>query len=122
MTFNLYPYQQSMVSQARKHIADGARGVLIQSPPGSGKSIIIAEIAKLATDKENHVMFLVHRKELADQITETFKQHDVDKNYTTIMTVGKVVNRLGSLPKPSIIITDETHHSRASTYRKIYDY
>ena len=122
MTFNLYPYQQSMVSKARQHIADGARGVLIQSPPGSGKSIIIAEIAKLATDKENHVMFLVHRKELADQITETFKQHDVDKNYTTIMTVGKVVNRLGSLPKPSIIITDETHHSRASTYRKIYDY
>ena len=122
MTFNLYPYQQSMVSKARQHIADGARGVLIQSPPGSGKSIIIAEIAKLATDKENHVMFLVHRKELADQIADTFKQHNVDENYTTIMTVGKVVNRLGSLPKPSIIITDETHHSRASTYRKIYDY
>lgn len=122
MTFNLYPYQLSMVSQARQNIADGVGGVLIQSPPGSGKSIIIAEIAKLATDKGNHVLFLVHRKELADQITETFRHHDVDKNYTTIMTVGKVVNRLGSLPKPSIIITDETHHSRASTYRKIYDY
>ncbi len=122
MTFKLYPYQQSMVSQARKHIADGAKGVLIQSPPGSGKSIIIAEIAKLATDKENHVMFLIHRKELADQIADTFRQHEVNDRYVTIMTVGKVANRLGKLPKPSIIITDETHHSRASTYRKIYDY
>ena len=84
MTYKLHDYQQNMVSQARQHIADGARGILIQSPPGSGKSIIIAEIAKLATDKGNHVMFLVHRKELADQITETFKQHEVDKNYTTI--------------------------------------
>jgi len=38
------------------------------------------------------------------------------------MTVGKVVNRLDKLPYPSIIITDETHHSRAKTYRKIYDH
>ena len=111
-----------MVSKTRGHIADGAEGVLIQSPPGSGKSIVIAEIAKLATNKKNNIMFLVHRKELADQIADTFRQHEVNDRYVTIMTVGKVANRLGQLPRPSIIITDETHHSRASTYRKIYDH
>ena len=41
---------------------------------------------------------------------------------TTIMTVGRIVNRLDQLPKPSLIITDETHHSLAKTYRDIYDY
>uniref|UniRef100_UPI0035A01E4F DEAD/DEAH box helicase n=1 Tax=Jeotgalibaca porci TaxID=1868793 RepID=UPI0035A01E4F len=122
MTYKLHDYQQNMVSQTRGHIANGAKGVLIQSPPGSGKSIVIAEIAKLATNKKNNIMFLVHRKELADQIADTFRQHEVNDRYVTIMTVGKVANRLGKLPKPSIIITDETHHSRASTYRKIYDY
>lgn len=38
------------------------------------------------------------------------------------MTVGKIANRLDKLPKPSLIITDETHHSLAKTYKKIYEY
>lgn len=67
-------------------------------------------------------MFLVHRKELVEQITETFKANEVDLDLCTIMTVTKVANRLEALPKPSLIITDETHHSRAKTYRRIYDF
>lgn len=67
-------------------------------------------------------MFLVHRKELVEQITETFKANEVDLDLCTIMTVTKVANRLEKLPKPSLIITDETHHSRAKTYRRIYDF
>ena len=46
----------------------------------------------------------------------------MDEDLTTIMTVGKIANRLDSLPKPDLIITDETHHSLAKTYRKVYDY
>ena len=122
MTFDLYDYQKELVTKARKSLATGNKGVLIQSPPGSGKSVVIAEIARLTTDKGNRVMFLVHRKELVEQITETFKANEVDLDLCTIMTVTKVANRLELLPKPSLIITDETHHSRAKTYRNIYDY
>lgn len=120
--FKLYDYQEKLVDEARKSIIEGSKGVLIQSPPGSGKSVVIASIAKNATDRGNHVLFLVHRKELVEQIQETFNQMGVSKKYSTVMTVGKVVNRLDKLPYPSIIITDETHHSRAVTYRKIYDH
>lgn len=67
-------------------------------------------------------MFLVHRKELVEQITETFKANEVNLDLCTIMTVTKVANRLELLPKPNLIITDETHHSRAKTYRNIYAY
>ena len=122
MTFDLYDYQTELVTKARKSLATGNKGVLIQSPPGSGKSVVIAEIARLTTDKGNRVMFLVHRKELVEQITETFKANEVNLDLCTIMTVTKVANRLEMLPKPSLIITDETHHSRAKTYRNIYDY
>ena len=38
------------------------------------------------------------------------------------MTVGKVVNRLGILPKPSLIICDESQHSKAKTYMKIFKF
>lgn len=122
MTFQLYDYQTELVTKTRKSLKTGHKGVLIQSPPGSGKSVVIAEIARLTTDKGNRVMFLVHRKELVEQITETFKANEVDLNLCTIMTVTKVANRLTQLPKPNLIITDETHHSRAKTYRNIYDY
>lgn len=120
--FSLYDYQQDLVTKTRQSLANGNKGVLIQSPPGSGKSVVIAEIARLTTIKGNRVMFLVHRKELVEQITETFKANEVDLDLCTIMTVTKVANRLETLPKPSLIITDETHHSRAKTYRRIYDY
>ena len=122
MMFDLYDYQKNLVVRTRKSLTKGHKGVLIQSPPGSGKSVVIAEIARLTTDKGNRVMFLVHRKELVEQITETFKANEVNLDLCTIMTVTKVANRLMQLPKPSLIITDETHHSRAKTYRNIYDY
>ncbi|EMK3863086.1 DEAD/DEAH box helicase family protein, partial [Listeria monocytogenes] len=34
---------------------------------GSGKSVILAEIIRRTTENKNHVLFLVHRKELIDQ-------------------------------------------------------
>lgn len=121
MTFQLYDYQQNLVDKARKQLTTN-QGVLIVSPAGSGKSIVIAEIARLTTMKQNHVLFMVHSQELVSQIRETFKQNGVDPKYTTVMTVGKIKNRLERLPYPSLIITDETHHSRAKTYTTIYNY
>lgn len=120
--YKLFDYQQKLVNQARKEIASGHHGVLIVSPPGSGKSVIIAEIARLTVKKGGQVMFFVHRRELIDQITKSFKQQDVDLHHCTIMTVRKIANRLGKLPKPNLIICDESHHSKAKTYQKIFDY
>lgn len=120
--FKLFDYQQKLVNQARHEIANGHKGVLIVSPPGSGKSVIIAEIARLAVQKGGQVMFFVHRKELIEQITNSFRQQEVDLNHCSVMTVRKVANRLGKLPKPSLIICDESHHSKAKTYQKIFNY
>ncbi|MEE6665706.1 DEAD/DEAH box helicase, partial [Limosilactobacillus fermentum] len=122
MTFKPYPYQQDLIDKARNSLAKGNRAVLLVSPAGSGKSVVIAEIARLAVEKGGHVLFMVHRKELVDQIKETFQADGIDHNHTTIMTVGRIKNRLEKLPKPTLIITDETHHALAKTYRTIYDY
>ncbi len=118
----LYPYQRELVNEARQKLANGNRSVLLVSPAGSGKSIIIAEIARLCVAKGGHVLFMVHRQELVNQITQSFQKAGVDLMHTTIMTVGKIVNRLDKLPTPNLLITDETHHSKARTYRRIYEY
>ena len=118
--FKLFDYQLDLIDKARKQIAD--KNVMIVSPPGSGKSVVISDIAKSATERNGHVLFLVHRKELIDQITNSFKFHGVDMSKVDLLTVGKAKNRLSVIQKPTLIITDEGHHGKASTYQIIYDY
>lgn len=120
--FKLYDYQQRIVDETRSKLRQENKGVLIVSPPGSGKSVIIGEIARLATLKGSRVLFTVHRQELVDQITDTFNKMNVNPNLRTIMTVGKVKHRLSELPKPNLIIVDESQHTRAKTYTDILDY
>lgn len=119
--FKLYDYQQSLVDNARLQLAKH-NGVLIQSPPGSGKSVMIAEIVKLATEKGNRVLFIVHRKELIEQINNTLNKHNVDLTLVDIYSEKRAKNNLSNLIPPQIIMTDETHHSRAKTYTEIYEY
>ena len=52
--YQLFDYQRNLVNQARDALAQGNKGVLIVSPPGSGKSVVIAEIAKLTTLKNKN--------------------------------------------------------------------
>lgn len=118
--FKLFDYQLDLIDRARKQIAD--KNVMIVSPPGSGKSVVITEIIKRATEKCGNVLFLVHRKELIEQITESLIRHEVNLSHVDLLTVGKAKNRLSVIQKPTLIITDEGHHGKASTYQAIYNY
>lgn len=120
--FRLHPYQQKLVDETRSRLKQGYKAVLIQSPAGSGKSVVISEVARLTVRKGGIVLFMVHRKELVNQIRDSFVENEVDLTKCVIQTVGKIANRLRVLPKPTLIICDETHHSLAKTYRKIYDF
>ncbi len=95
---------------------------MVQSPAGSGKSVTMAEIAKSATSKGNHVLFVVHRRELVQQIKTTFKSQGVDMNLCDVGMVQTVTRRLNKTTKPALILVDEAHHSMARTYQRIFDY
>ena len=69
----LYDYQQKLVNKARQAYADGYKAPCIVASCGSGKSVMIAEIVRLATVNKRKVLFLVHRKELIEQIETTLK-------------------------------------------------
>lgn len=118
----LRPYQIDLLEQTRAAYRAGYQAPCIVSPCGSGKSIILAELAKCATDKGNRVLFLVHRQELCQQIFDTFVKWGVNMHLCKISMVQTARRRLDKLPRPDLIITDENHHSMASTYRKIYEY
>ncbi|MBU5439471.1 DEAD/DEAH box helicase [Tissierella sp. MSJ-40] len=118
----LRQYQLQLINNVRQAYLQGYKSPCIVSPCGSGKSVMISEIAKKATFKKNRVLFLVHRKELKEQIADTFSWWGVDMDYVEVGMVQTVVRRLEKTIKPNLIITDENHHSLASSYRKIYDY
>ncbi|MBT2600907.1 DEAD/DEAH box helicase [Oceanobacillus sp. ISL-74] len=76
----------------------------------------------MTTLKGNRVLFLVHRKELIEQIEETFELNNVDMKLVQFGMVQTIVKRLDRTIKPDLIITDENHHGMAASYRKIYDH
>lgn len=122
MTFTLHPYQQNLVNKTRQAYLDGYKAPCVVAPCGAGKSVIISDIARMTTLKGNRVLFLVHRKELIEQIQGTFQENNVDMNLVYFGMVQTVARRLDKINKPQLIITDENHHGMAKTYRKIYDY
>ena len=117
----LRPYQEELVCKVREAWIHGKRAPCIVLPCGGGKSCITAEIARRTAAKKNRVLFLVHRKELCEQIENTFRKWGVDMLRCQIMMVQTAARRLDKIPYPSLIITDENHHSLANTYKKVYE-
>ena len=105
----LRPYQEELVQRVRNAYLHGKQAPCIVLPCGGGKSVIVAEIAKRTTDKKNRVLFLVHRKELCEQIENTFRKWGVDMLRCQIMMVQTASRRLSKIPYPALIITDENH-------------
>src|SRR5690625_2491972 len=111
--FKLHNYQQTLVDKTRQSYINGYKSPCVVAPCGSGKSVIISDIARMTTSNKKHVLFLVHRRELIDQIKETFIKNSVDLDYVEFGMVQTIVRRLAKTTKPDLIIVDENHHSLA---------
>ena len=118
----LRPYQTELIDGVRDAYRHGYRAPCIVLPCGGGKSVIVAEMAKRTTENGKQVLFIVHRRELCDQIWNTFYRWGVDMHYCMVGMVQTICRRLDRIPPPALIITDENHHSLAASYRKIYEY
>ena len=118
----LRPYQNDLVDDVRSAWREGSRAPCIVLGCGGGKSCIVAEIARRTTWNGKRVLFLVHRRELVEQIYKTFVRWGVMMAYCTVGMVQTVTRRLKKLQRPDLIITDENHHSVAASYKRIYDY
>ncbi len=118
----LRQYQKDLLNRTRQAYLQGYKSPCIVAPCGSGKTVIMADMAKKAAEKGNRTLFLVHRKELKDQTIDTLKWWGADMDYIEVGMVQTIVRRLEKTPEPNLIITDENHHSLAKSYRRIYDY
>ena len=119
MIYLLRDYQIEIINKTKKSFASGKKRPCIVAPCGSGKTIIASELTKKTTNKNNSVIFLVHRRELCEQTEEAFKKYGVNMDLCTVGMVQTLTKR--QLADPKLIIIDENHHVYAKSYTNILD-
>lgn len=71
----LRDYQAAAFEQAREHIRNGKRSILIVAPTGSGKTVLASALMEMTREKGNRATFVVDRLSLIDQTSATFDRY-----------------------------------------------
>ncbi len=133
------PYQKEAVQVVDKDISKGKRRMLIEMATGTGKTLTIAIILKrlFEANVAQRVLFLVDRKNLAEQtkevLTEYLKGYEPKVWYGgKPKELGRIV--IGTLPTIAsqlerfspghfdVVITDECHRSIYNLYRSLLNH
>ncbi|MFY8349755.1 DEAD/DEAH box helicase family protein [Pseudoalteromonas sp. SSM20] len=120
MAYQLRPYQQEAVEKTLIHFRKSNSSAVIVLPTGSGKSLVIAELARLARKK---ILVITHVKELVEQNHEKYESFGLKASIysaglkqkslahqVTFASVQSLGNNLDALnDEYSLIIIDECH-------------
>ena len=133
-TFKLRSYQEEAVQATLKHFRRQNEAAVIVLPTGAGKSLVIAELARLARKK---ILVLAHVKELVEQNHAKYQSYGLrggiysaglklkESQYqVTFASVQSVSRNLQDFAtEHSLIIVDECHRvseDNNSQYQQIF--
>jgi len=119
----LRDYQVQSINAVRDILyRQGKRSVVLQSPTGSGKTEIVSEIISSVSEKKKRVWFVVPRKELVKQSSESLARRGVphgkidaaskeSRAYTVhVISLQTLMRRLDRIKEiPDLIFIDECH-------------
>lgn len=129
----LRDYQTECIQAVARYASQGGRRGLVALPTGTGKTVIFAEMARLA--RKGRVLVLAHREELLDQAATRIRDalglersigveqasrtsNGADIVVASVQTLAVSPQRLEAMDPSqfSLVIVDEAHHSVARTY------
>lgn len=128
---SLRPYQIKAKNEVYQAFRSGTQSVMLQVPTGGGKSVILSAVARDAAERGKRVLFLVHRKELVEQLAMHLHRQGIQPQiimagyaYRPFMpfqvaSIQTLIRRTLTYA-PDLIITDEAHHATADSYQTIY--
>lgn len=126
------PYQKEGIDKIFAAWSAGTQSVLFQMPTGTGKTVLFAEIVRRGFKKERKILIVVHRKELVEQIAESLLRRDVPAGIIMagippspqqpiqIASIQTLSRRTADFT-PHLVIIDESHHAKASSYKKLWE-
>lgn len=110
------PYQKDCVEAVMEHFRDGTKAVLLESPVGSGKTImglmIVAQLQKMSPGKKLSCAWVAPRHALLDQLMEA------DKSFGLSVTPVSMFAR--SAQHYDIVVLDEAHHEATSSFIQLF--
>lgn len=125
----LRPYQERGIELVLEAYKQGARAVLMTLPTGGGKTSCFAWLTSKLVHSGKKALLVVHRRELADQAANRFREFGTDfgfimageqrKPYAAlqIASVQTLVRR--QAPPADLVICDEAHLSTAKTWNQV---
>ncbi|WP_166113807.1 DEAD/DEAH box helicase [Pseudoalteromonas sp. Z9A5] len=133
MSYKLRPYQQEAVERTVLHFRKTNDPAVIVLPTGAGKSLVIAELARIAKQK---ILVLAHVKELVEQNAQKYKSFNLEasifsaglkekslSHQVTFASVQSLSRNLDKLNEHySLLIIDECHRvngDKKSQYGKV---
>lgn len=132
MSLQLRPYQIDLEDQVRAAFQQDIRQVMVQSPTGSGKTALTANMLGTAASRGMDCWFVVHRRELIIQSIRAFSKikvrHGVmaagfiedTRHKIQLGSIQTLASRFNRLRKPRFIVWDEAHHIAAASWEKIF--
>lgn len=139
----LRPYQEEAVASVEREF-EHCKSTLVVMATGTGKTVVMSEIAKREVRRGGRVLILAHRGELLQQVIDKiFKFTGIRcglekaENTTDVgcdeipytIVVGSIQSmcrqsRLARFAPDdfSLLLTDEAHHSLSDTYKIIYNH
>lgn len=131
MNFNLRPYQQRTVEQARLGLARKIRRITIYLPTGGGKTLIAVSIIGKAVAKGRKVVFLANRKQLVAQTSAILYRYGIAHGILQAENTCRIhaqvlvasidtVHARGLPDDVGLLIIDECHSvAGSSKYRRL---
>jgi superfamily II DNA or RNA helicase len=127
----IYPrsYQKRAVTDA----INLRKKVLVVSPGGSGKTVMIALLASRMLDKHKKVLIVAHRREIINQcfnhllalgvdakkVGVLMGQDDREDPKAPIQLANIAMFKFKPYPMTDVLIVDEAHHAVAVTYNEM---
>jgi DNA repair protein RadD len=121
MRSELHEHQKLAEAQLRESLRSGHRRPIIQSPTGSGKTVLAAAIVEKALAKGKRVIFTVPKLSLIDQTVERFNEEGIKaigvvQGYHPNTDASQPVQvasiqtlRRRKLPEADLVLVDEAH-------------